>query len=103
MVIHYVHDMDRATNFYKSVFDVASLFESAGWTQLDCGAVALALHILHPESKDPEAPLPHAGLNFEVDSIEAIGHRTSRWATTRVKRTRRFCSRKGGHVQRLRR
>ena len=72
MVIHYVHDMDRAINFYKTVFGVESQFESPGWTQLDCGAIVLALHILHAESPDPEAPLPHAGLNFEVDSIEAI-------------------------------
>ena len=72
MVIHYVHDMDRATRFYKSVFEVESQFESPGWTQLDCGAISLALHILHPSSTEPEAPLPHAGLNFEVDNIEAL-------------------------------
>lgn len=72
MVIHYVHDMNRAIDFYKTVFDVDSQFESPGWTQLDCGSIALALHILHPELNEPEAPLPHAGLNFEVDDIEAL-------------------------------
>ncbi len=72
MVIHYVHNMDRATRFYSAVFDIKPLFQSPGWTQLDCGAVILALHILMPDSTEPEAPLPHAGLNFEVDNIEAV-------------------------------
>ena len=74
MVIHYVLDMDRATNFYKSVFKIEPLFESPGWTQLDCGQIVLALHILHTQSSELEAPLPHAGLNFEVDDIETIQH-----------------------------
>ncbi len=72
MVIHYVYDMDRAVRFYKAVFDVEAQFESPGWTQIDCGAIVLALHILHPDSQEPEGPLPHAGLNFEVDNIEAL-------------------------------
>ena len=72
IVIHYVHDMERAKRFYRSVFDVESLFESPGWTTLDFGAIELALHILYPNSKDPETPLPHAGLNLEVDDIEEI-------------------------------
>jgi len=72
IVIHYVHDMARAKGFYMSVFDVAPTFESPGWTTLDFGAIELALHILYPGSQDPEAPLPHAGLNLEVDDIEAM-------------------------------
>ena len=72
MVIHYVHDMGRATRFYKAVFELESTFESPGWTELDCGPLTLALHILSPNSKEPEAPLPHAGLNFEVDNIEKL-------------------------------
>ena len=72
IVIHYVHDMARATAFYVSVFDVEPSFESPGWTQLDFGAIELALHILYPNSAEPEAPLPHAGLNLEVDSIEEL-------------------------------
>lgn len=47
------------------------LFESPGWTSLDFGAIELALHIL-PESGDAEGPLPHAGLNLEVDNIEEV-------------------------------
>lgn len=72
IVIHYVHDMDRAKRFYTRAFDVKPTFESPGWTTLDFGAIELALHILYPRSKDPEAPLPHAGLNLEVDNIEEV-------------------------------
>ena len=72
IVIHYVHDMERAKAFYMSVFDVEPVFESPGWTPLDFGPIELALHILYPNSTEPEAPLPHAGLNLEVDNIEAI-------------------------------
>jgi predicted enzyme related to lactoylglutathione lyase len=69
--IHYVHRMGRARTFYESVFDVTPSFASSGWTTLDFGAFELALHILGP-SDVGEAPLPHAGLNLEVDSIEAF-------------------------------
>ena len=75
IIIHYVHDMERAKAFYTYVFEVEALFESPGWTTLDFGAVQLALHILYPGSKEPEAPLPHAGLNLEVDSIEELQER----------------------------
>ena len=72
IVIHYVHDMERAKAFYMSVFKVEPLFQSPGWTTLDFGAIELALHILDPDSSEPEAPLPHAGLNLEVDDIEEL-------------------------------
>ena len=70
IVIHYVHDMERAKAFYTASFDVKPLFESPGWTTLDFGAIELALHILSPGEDD--APIPHAGLNLEVDEIEAV-------------------------------
>ena len=70
MVIHYVSDMKRATAFYREVFEVPVTFESPGWTVLDFESITLALHILHDEMG--EAPIPHAGLNFKVDSIEAM-------------------------------
>ena len=72
IVIHYVQDMQRAIRFYTAVFDVQTLSESPGWTTLDFGAIELALHILYPQSSEPEAPIPHAGLNLEVDNIEEI-------------------------------
>jgi predicted enzyme related to lactoylglutathione lyase len=78
IVIHYVHDMERAKSFYMSVFDVEPVFESPGWTTLDFGAIQLALHILYPNSRESEAPLPHAGLNLEVDSIEEIQERVEK-------------------------
>lgn len=67
--IHYVHDMARARAFYESVFDVSPTFVSKGWTTLGFGAFELALHILAPGHAD-EAPLPHAGLNLQVNVIE---------------------------------
>jgi len=69
--IHYVYDMARARQFYESVFDVSSSFASSGWSTLNFGSFELALHILSPGHVD-EAPLPHAGLNLEVDLIEQM-------------------------------
>jgi predicted enzyme related to lactoylglutathione lyase len=71
IVIHYVRDMDRAKTFYMTAFEVKPDFESPGWTTLDFGAILVALHII-PESHGSELPLPHAGLNLEVDNIEEI-------------------------------
>ena len=71
IVIHYVYDTDRAKRFYTETFDVKTVFESSGWTTLDFGNIELALHIL-PESGGEDAPIPHAGLNLEVDNIEEI-------------------------------
>lgn len=67
--IHYVHDMDRARRFYETVFGVSPSFASRGWTTLNFGSFELALHILSP-GHIGESPLPHAGLNLEVDLIE---------------------------------
>jgi len=69
--IHYVYDMKRARQFYESVFDVSPSFASSGWTTLSFGSFEMALHILSPGEMD-EAPLPHAGLNLEVDQIEEM-------------------------------
>ncbi len=71
IVIHYVRDMDRAKAFYMETFDVTPTYESDGWTTLDFGSIELALHILS-SSNNTEGALPHAGLNLEVDNIEAI-------------------------------
>lgn len=77
IVIHYVRDMERAKHFYTAVFEVAPAFESPGWTTLDFGALQMALHMLYP-GHDAEGPLPHAGLNLEVDDIEAMQARIER-------------------------
>ena len=72
LVIHYVYDMDRAKRFYAEVFQVKPKFESPGWTTLDFGSIELALHLTNDDWKMSERPLPHAGLNLEVDKIEDI-------------------------------
>jgi predicted enzyme related to lactoylglutathione lyase len=69
--IHYVSDMQRARKFYEAVFGVAPTSESSGWTTLDFDSFELALHVLAPGQMD-EAPMPHAGLDLEVDSIEEM-------------------------------
>ena len=63
--------MARARRFYDNVFDVQPSFVSSRWTTLDFGSFELALHILHP-LHDDEAPLPHAGLNLQVELIEEM-------------------------------
>jgi predicted enzyme related to lactoylglutathione lyase len=71
IIIHYVHDMERAKNFYTKTFKTTPLFESPGWTTLDFGTIELALHILNANTKH-EGLIPHAGLNLEVDNIEEV-------------------------------
>ena len=73
MVIHYVKHMDKAINFYRQVFEVSVLSESPGWSELNFETFKLALHGLH-EGMD-EGPIPHAGLNLLVDSIEYMQDR----------------------------
>ena len=68
-IIHYVHDMDRAKEFYMKSFHVNPIFESEGWTTLDLGSIVLALHSLPAGT---ESTLPHAGLSLQVDNIEEI-------------------------------
>jgi predicted enzyme related to lactoylglutathione lyase len=75
--IHYVHDMARARHFYETVFDVGPSFVSHGWTTLDFGSFELALHILIPGEVE-EGPIPHAGLNLEVDCIDEVLTRIER-------------------------
>ncbi len=72
MVIHYVRDMARACAFYRDTLGLAEAETpgsgSPGWNTFRCGELIIALHILHgPE--DEEGPMPHAGLNLEVDDL----------------------------------
>ena len=69
MVIHYVHDMDRAYSFYNETLGLAADTRSPGWTTLKCGDLIVALHI--PDKEADEGPLPHAGLNLQVDDLDA--------------------------------
>ncbi|HJP32407.1 MAG TPA: VOC family protein [Candidatus Latescibacteria bacterium] len=70
MVIHYVFDMDRAYAFYNEVLGLVPDSRSAGWCTLKCGDLIVALHIISEGHVDEE-PLPHAGLNLEVDDLDA--------------------------------
>jgi len=69
MIIHYVHDMQSAIRFYRDTLGLDLDQESPGWTTLRCGDALVALHILSPDME--EAPLPHAGLNLQVDDLDA--------------------------------
>ena len=68
MVIHYVHDMDRAYAFYHETLGLDPDTRSAGWSTLKCGALLVALHSAVPGG---EGTLPHAGLNLQVDDLDA--------------------------------
>ena len=68
MFIHYVYDMDRAVEFYRTVFSREPATESLGWMTFEIASIQLALHILHGDIE--ESPIPHAGLNFIVDSVD---------------------------------
>ena len=68
MVLHYVHDMDRAYAFYHETLGLAPDTRSDGWSTLKCGELLVALHILPAAD---EGLMPHAGLNLQVDDLDA--------------------------------
>ena len=74
MVIHYVRDMERACAFYRDVLGLADSptpgSGSPGWNTFHCEGLIVALHIL-PAGESGEGPMPHAGLNLEVDDLDA--------------------------------
>lgn len=67
MIIHYVYDMDRAYAFYSETLGLAPDTRSAGWSTLKCGDLLVALHTA---VEGEEGPLPHAGLNLQVDDLD---------------------------------
>ena len=69
IIIHYVYDMDRAYSFYNETLGLVPDTRSPGWSTLKCGDLIVALHILGKEHE--EGPLPHAGLNLQVDDLDA--------------------------------
>ena len=76
MVIHYVADMGRACAFYRDTLGLAEFdtpgSASPGWNTFRCDGLIIALHIL-PTGESAEGPLPHAGLNLEVDDPDGNG------------------------------
>jgi methylmalonyl-CoA/ethylmalonyl-CoA epimerase len=65
-----VHDLDRATGFYRDTLGLALLFTAGGMAFFDCGGVRLMLG--RPEK--PEFDHPSSVLYFTVPDI-AVAHR----------------------------
>lgn len=67
MVVQYVHDMPRAVAFYRDVFGLPVISQSAGWSMLACGDALIGLHIIEPGVS--EGVTRHAGLNLQVEDL----------------------------------
>lgn len=69
LVVLYVHDMARAVAFYRDGIGLEVATESPGWSALRCGDASIGLHRVY--SAAGEQPVPYAGLNLEVDDLDA--------------------------------
>ena len=69
LVILYVYDMDRAVAFYRDGIGLEVATESPGWSLLRCGDASIGLHHIH--GGVTERPVAYAGLNLEVDDLDA--------------------------------
>ena len=69
MIVRYVHDMARAYAFHRDGLGLAPIAESAGWSMLSCGDAMIGLHAIY--SGVSERPVGYAGLNLEVDDLDA--------------------------------
>ena len=69
MVVRYVHDMARAVAFHRDGLGLNVVMQSSGWSMLSCGDALIGLHGIY--GGVDERPVPYAGLNLEVDDIEA--------------------------------
>jgi len=68
LFILYVHDMERAVNFYRATFELTLIQHSPGWSMLRFGGSTIALHMLFPGNT--ESTSPHAGLSFQVADLD---------------------------------
>lgn len=68
MMIQYVHDMDRAVDFYRDGVGLDLVSSSPGWSMFRCGDALLGLHGVY--GSVAERPVPYAGLNLEVDDLD---------------------------------
>ena len=66
-----VHDVDRATTFYRDILALPHLFRAGQLSFFDCGGVRLMLST--PEK--PEFDHPGSLLYFRVDDIQAAFQR----------------------------
>jgi catechol 2,3-dioxygenase-like lactoylglutathione lyase family enzyme len=69
MVVRYVHDMGRAVAFHRDGLGLALIAESPGWSMFACGDAIVGLHAIYAGVS--ERPTPYAGLNLEVDELDA--------------------------------
>ncbi len=69
MVVRYVHDMDRAVAFHRDGLGLEVVMQSSGWSMLACGDALIGLHGIYKSVT--ERPVPYAGLNLQVDDVEA--------------------------------
>lgn len=60
-----VVDMERATNFYVSVFEADATYTSPDWSSLWIAGVRVAL------SREPDRAGSPIGLHFNVDELQA--------------------------------
>jgi predicted enzyme related to lactoylglutathione lyase len=61
-----VTDMERATSFYRDVFELSVRFATPEWTELAAGEAVVALHGGGAAGETREI-----GLGFEVDDVAA--------------------------------
>jgi methylmalonyl-CoA/ethylmalonyl-CoA epimerase len=66
-----VHDVDRATAFYRDVLALPLLFRAGQLSFFDCGGVRLMLSA----AEKPEFDRPNSILYFQVADIHAAFHR----------------------------
>ncbi|NEQ69080.1 MAG: hypothetical protein F6K21_26975 [Symploca sp. SIO2D2] len=69
LYILYVHDIDRALDFYRDTFELEVVQETPGWSMLRFGKSTIGLHII--DSDVEEDVCPNAGLSFQVDDLDA--------------------------------
>ena len=76
MVVRYVFDMDRAFDFHEKGLGLSPIAKSAGWSMLSCGDAVVGLHAIYAGVS--ERPVAYAGLNLEVDDLDAaVGRDTA--------------------------
>jgi catechol 2,3-dioxygenase-like lactoylglutathione lyase family enzyme len=75
MVVRYVFDMERAFDFHEKGLGLLPVAKSSGWSMLSCGDAMVGLHAIY-RGVD-ERPVAYAGLNLEVDDLDAAVRRAT--------------------------
>jgi catechol 2,3-dioxygenase-like lactoylglutathione lyase family enzyme len=82
MVVLYVRDMQRAVAFYRDAIGLNPVMTSPGWSMLSCGDALVGLH--HIYRGVTESTVAHAGLNLQVDDLDAAVARATAAGATLV-------------------